>query len=111
MDLRTQEARTAHRRLAAPHRRPHARATGELGAQNARERAFEPLDWVLRGAGWLLNGLYRVTARMTGAVELPMTEPLAVARKLMRAGRQEPPPVPKRASRHPRVAAARVHLR
>ncbi len=110
MDNRTQAAQTAHRRTAAPHRGSYTRATGEHGAQNARERAFEPLDWVLRGAGWLLTGLYRVTARTTGAVELSISEPLAVARKLIRAGRHELPVRP-RARREPRVAAARNILR
>lgn len=111
MEHRTQVAQAAHRRTAAPHRSPHTRATGEHRARNARERAFEPLDWVLRGAGWLLTGLFRATARTTGSVELTMTEPLAVARRLIRAGQLEQPPVPARASRHPRVAAARNILR
>jgi len=107
MEDRTQVAHAAHRRTAAPHRRTRTRATGEHRAPDARERAFEPLDWVLRGAGWLLTGLFRAAARTMGSAELAATEPLAVARRLIRDGRLEPAPAPERASRHPRVAAAR----
>ena len=111
VEHRTQVAQAAHRRGAAPHRRAHTRATGEHRARNARKYAFEPLDWVLHGAGWLLTGLFRATARTTGSVELAMTEPLAVARRLIRVGQHDRPPAPARASRHPRVAAARNNLR
>ena len=107
MEARTQVAHAAHRRHAAPHRGPWTRVTGEHRALNTRKRAFEPLDWVLRGAGWLLTGLYRAAARTSGAVEIPAIEPLAVARRLLRAGRDETPPAPARAHRHPRVAGAR----